>query len=114
MAKTSSKNILHILIILIFNSFLAHTDAQILPENKIVNDTIRKADTIIIPQEQLESVVETKANNIRNDIPKKMTYLNKKAQVKDQDMQVEADYLSIDWNKSMIFASGELDSLGRI
>lgn len=114
MAKTSSKNILHILIILIFNSFLAHTDAQILPENKIVNDTIRKADTIIIPQEQLEAVVETKANNIRNDIPKKMTYLNKKAQVKYQDMQIEADYISIDWNKSMIFARGELDSLGRI
>ena len=88
MAKTSSKNILHILIILIFNSFLAHTDAQILPENKIVNDTIPKVDTIIVAQEQLESVVETKADNIRNDIPKKMTYLNKKAQVKYQDMQI--------------------------
>uniref|UniRef100_UPI002F942EEF putative LPS assembly protein LptD n=1 Tax=Kaistella sp. TaxID=2782235 RepID=UPI002F942EEF len=114
MAKTSSKNILHILIILIFNSFLAHTDAQILPENKIVNDTIPKVDTIIVAQEQLEAVVETKADNIRNDIPKKMTYLNKKAQVKYQDMQIDADYISIDWNKSMIFARGELDSLGRI
>ena len=44
MAKTVSKNILQILIILIFNSILAHTDAQILPENKIVNDTIRIAN----------------------------------------------------------------------
>ncbi|WP_332018715.1 putative LPS assembly protein LptD, partial [Kaistella sp.] len=114
MAKTSSKNILHILIILIFNSFLAHAPAQILPENKIVNDTIPKVDTIIVAQEQLDAVVETKADNIRNDIPKKMTYLNKKAQVKYQDMQIDADYISIDWNKSMIFARGELDSLGRI
>ncbi len=104
MAKTSSKNILHILIILIFNSFLAHFPAQILPENKIVNDTIPKVDTIIVAQEQLEAVVETKADNIRNDIPKKMTYLNKKAQVKYQDMEIDADYISIDWNKSMIFA----------
>ena len=114
MVKTGFKNILQILIILIFNSFLAHTHAQILPENKIVNDTIPKVDTIIVAQEQLESVVETKADNIRNDIPKKMTYLNKKAQVKYQDMQIDADYISIDWNKSMIFARGELDSLGRI
>ena len=114
MVKTGFKNILQILIILIFNSFLAHSNAQILPENKIVNDTIRKADTILVPREQLEAVVETKADNIRNDIPKKMTYLNKKAQVKYQDMQIDADYISIDWNKSMIFARGELDSLGRI
>ena len=114
MVKTGFKNILQILIILIFNSFLAHTDAQILPENKIVNDTIPKVDTIIVAQEQLEAVVETKADNIRNDIPKKMTYLNKKAQVKYQDMEIDADYISIDWNKSMIFARGELDSLGRI
>ena len=114
MVKTGSKNILHILIILIFNSILAQTDAQILPENKIVNTTVRKSDTILVQKEQLEAVVETKADNIRNDIPKKMTYLNKKAQVKYQDMQIDADYISIDWNKSMIFARGELDSLGRI
>ncbi|MCQ4036252.1 putative LPS assembly protein LptD [Kaistella montana] len=114
MAKTSSKNILHILIILIFNSFLAHYDAQNLSENKIVNDTIRKSDTVILKKEQLEAVVETKADNIRNDIPKKMTYLNNKAQVKYQDMQIDADYISIDWDKSLIFARGELDSLGKI
>ena len=114
MVKTGSKNILLILIILIFNSFLAHYNAQILPENKIVNDTIRKSDTITVQKEQLEAVVETKADNIRNDIPKKMTYLNKKAQVKYQDMQIDADYISIDWNQSLIFARGELDSLGKI
>lgn len=114
MAKTSFKNILHILIILIFNSFLAHYNAQNLSENKIVNDTIRKSDTVVLKKEQLESVVETKADNIRNDIQKRMTYLNKKAQVKYQDMQIDADYISIDWDKSLIFARGELDSLGKI
>lgn len=114
MVKTGFKNILLILIILIFNNFLALLNAQNLPKNVIIKDTIPKSDTVIAKKEQLEAVVETKADNIRNDIPKKMTYLNKKAQVKYQDMLIEADYISIDWDKSLIFARGELDSLGRI
>ena len=113
MVNTGFKNILQILIILIFNNFLAHLNAQNLPQNKIVNDTIPKSDTILLKKEQLEAVVKTKADNIRNDIPKKMTYLNKNAQVTYQDMIIDADYISIDWDKSLIFARGELDSLGR-
>ncbi len=114
MVKNGFKNRLLILIILIFNNFLAFANAQNLPENKGVNDTITLADTLRTTPERLEDVVESKADNIRNDIPKKMTYLNRKAQVKYQDMQIDADYISIDWDKSMIFARGELDSLGRI
>ena len=113
MVNTGFKNILQILIILIFNNFLAVLNAQNLPKNKIVNDTIPKSDTILLKKEQLEAVVKTKADNIRNDIPKKMTYLNKNAQVTYQDMIIDADYISIDWDKSLIFARGELDSLGR-
>lgn len=114
MVKTDFKNISLILIILIFNNFLALLNAQKLPENKIISDTIRKSDTIKVQKEQLNAVVETKADNIRNDIPKKMTYLNKKAEVKYQTMLIEADYISIDWDRSLIFARGELDSLGKI
>lgn len=114
MVKTGFKNISLILIILIFNNFLAQLNAQKLPENKIVTAPVRKSDTIKVKKEQLEAVVETKADNIRNDIPKKMTYLNKKAEVKYQDMKIEADYISIDWDKSLIFARGELDSLGKV
>ncbi|AYO58418.1 hypothetical protein CO230_09995 [Chryseobacterium sp. 6424] len=114
MVKNGFKNRLLILIILIFNNFLAFTYAQNLPENKGVNDTITRTDTLRTIPERLEDVVESKAENIRNDIPKKMTYLNRKAQVKYQDMQIDADYISIDWDRSMIFARGELDSLGRI
>ena len=114
MVKTGFKNILQILIILIFNNFLALLGAQNLSENKIVNDTIPKADTVVLKKEQLEAVVKTKADRIRNDIPKKMTYLNKDAQVQYQDMTIDADYISIDWDKSLVFARGELDSLGKI
>ena len=82
-------------------------------ENKAVKDTVIRPDTLRTP-EQLQAVVYSKADRIRNDIPKKMTYLNTNAQVKYQDMQIDADYISIDWNKSLVFARGELDSLGRI
>lgn len=85
-----------------------------MPENKGINPSVQKTDTVVVQKEQLEAIVQTKADNIRNDIPKKMTFLNKKAQVKYQDMEIEADYISIDWNKSLIFARGELDSLGHI
>ncbi|TXF76239.1 putative LPS assembly protein LptD [Chryseobacterium sp.] len=114
MSKTGFKNILQFLIILIFNSFLAQFSAQNLSENKIVSDTVRKSDTVVVQKEQLEDVVQSKAENIRNDIPKKMTYLNQKAQVIYQDMQIDADYINIDWEKGFIFARGKQDSLGKI
>ncbi len=113
MVKIGFKNIPLILIILIFNNFLAHAEAQNLSENKAVKDTVIRPDTLRT-SEQLQAVVYSKADRIRNDIPKKMTYLNTNAQVKYQDMQIDADYISIDWNKSLVFARGELDSLGRI
>jgi LPS-assembly protein len=114
LVTTGFKNILQILIILIFNNFLAQQGVQNLQENKIVNKSVSKKDTVVLKKEQLKSVVNTKADNIRNDIPKKMTYLNKKAQVTYQDMIIDADYISIDWDKSLIFARGEQDSLGRM
>ena len=114
LVKTGFKNISLILIILIFNNFLAKLNAQNLSENKIVNDPVRKSDTIVVKKEQLTDLVQTKADNTRSDVQKRMTYLNKKAQVKFQDMIIDADYISIDWDKSLIFARGELDSLGKI
>lgn len=113
MDKTVFKNILQILIILIFNNFLAQKTPGKLPENA-VNDTIPKRDTVVIKKEPLEDILQTKADNIRRDFPKKMIYLNKNAQVKYQDMQIDADYISIDEQKNMMFARGKQDSLGKI
>ncbi len=62
----------------------------------------------------MESVVKTTADGIRNDIPKRMTYLNKSARIVYQDMQIEADYISIDWDSGMIFARGKLDDKGKV
>lgn len=113
MAKTVFKNILQILIILIFNNFLAQENPGKLSENA-ANDTIPKRDTIAVKKEALEDVLRTKADDQRRDVPKKMTFLNKNAQVKYQDMQIDADYISIDDNKNLIYARGKQDSLGKI
>lgn len=113
MDSNGFKNTLHILIILIFNNFLAQSAKDSLKKNplpqkdKVVKDTI-------IKKEQIDDIVHYKADNIRNDIPKKMSYLKKKAQVKYQDMQIDADYMRIDWDKGEIFAIGETDKKGKI
>lgn len=59
-------------------------------------------------------MVDYKADDIRRDVQKKMIYLNKNAQVKYQDMQIDADYISIDEERNLIFARGKLDSLGKV
>lgn len=100
MDKTVFKNILQFLIILIFNSFLAQNSPKKLIKATIINDTISKKDTIVAPKESLQAVVDYKADDIRRDVPKRMIYLNKNAQVKYQDMQIDADYISIDEERS--------------
>ena len=86
-----------------------------MPKNQGVNDNVNRTDTIVVkPRQQLEDVVNTKADNIRNDIPKRMTYLNKNAEVKYQDMLINADYISIDWTSGNVFARGKLNEQGRI
>ena len=112
--KTVFKNILQILIILIFNSFLAQQTPKKLTETTVVKDTISKKDTIVVQKEALDDVLDTKADDQRRDVPKKMIYLNRNAQVKYQDMQIDADYISIDETRNMIFARGKLDSIGKI
>ena len=114
MGKTVFKNILQILIILIFNNILAQQKPVKLSEKAVISDTIRKKDTIVVKKESLDDVLYTKADDQRRDVPKKMTYLNKKAQVKYQDMQIDADYISIDEQRNLIYARGKLDSLGKI
>ena len=110
MINTKFKITLHILIILIFNNFLAQNNPE-----KVVKNVENKTDSVVIrKEEQLNAPLYMKSDNNRNDIEKKTTFLNKNAQVKYQDMQIDADYISIDWNSGVIYARGKLDSLGKI
>ena len=112
--KIGFKNRLHILIILIFNTFLANLTAQNLSKNEIVNATISKKDTAVVRNEQLDDVVNFESDYQRTDPPKKMTYLNKNAMVTYQDMKINADYISIDWSTGNVFARGKLDENGKV
>jgi len=105
-----------IIFTLIFN--ISFVFAQIDGKNN-KNDSIKIAqsgskDTIKIKAERLEDVVDYKANDITNDIPKKMSYLIKNAKVNYQDMKINADFISIDWNSGDVYARSEIDSLGKI
>ena len=119
MGSNGFKNTLHILIFLIFNSFLAQNTKQTVKGKKVVSDTIAvKTDSIksdsLLKTEKIADVVKTKADNNKSDVPKKMTILNKNATVVYQDTQIDADYISIDWDKNQIFARGKLNDKGKI
>ncbi|MFW2136892.1 putative LPS assembly protein LptD [Chryseobacterium sp. TY4] len=113
MGKSIFKNIPLFLIFLIFNSFLAQQKPVKTIEIGTKQDTIRKNDTIPA-KEQLEGVVKTKADVERNSFSTKQTFLEKNAQVIYQDMQIDADYIRIDWSNSKIYARGGLDEKGRV
>jgi hypothetical protein len=112
--KNGLKNTLQILIILIFNNFLAQNKLENAPKNSDKVTAVSKTDTVKIEKEQIDDIVRSKADNIRNEVPKKMSYLNQNAEVSYQDMKINADYIQIDWDKGLIFARGKVDSIGKI
>jgi lipopolysaccharide assembly outer membrane protein LptD (OstA) len=83
-----------------------------LPKVKEGSSMQSKSDTVKLKKERLNAVVFSKAENTRNDVRKKMTYLNTNAQVKYEDLRIDADYIQIDWDANTVYARGELDSLG--
>lgn len=116
LARSIFKSILLILNILIFNNILSQTiDKKSDVKNSVSSDTIRTKKDSIIPKEQLDDVVKTKAEyKSSSSISNKQTYLSKKAQIIYQDMQIDADYIRIDWETGKIYARGEQDDKGKI
>lgn len=122
LARSIFKNILLILNILIFNNILSQTVPQNIDKKNDIRDSVSlRKDTVtakkdtIIPKEELEDVVKTKAEyRSSSSISNKQTSLNKKAQIIYQDMQIDADYIRIDWETGKIYARGEQDDKGKI
>ncbi len=113
MITNGFKNTFLILNILIFNLIFSQKKENITLKNK---DTLRimKKDTIVHKSGSLVSIVFSKADSTRSDLPNKMSFLKKNAIVKYDDIEINADYISIDWGNSLVFARGELDSLGKV
>ncbi|SHK04832.1 putative LPS assembly protein LptD [Epilithonimonas mollis] len=122
LARSIFKSILLILNILIFNNILSQIVPQNIDEKSGIRDSVSiRRDTVgvkkdtIIPKEELEDVVKTKAEyKSSSSISNKQTFLNKKAQIIYQDMQIGADYIRIDWETGKIYARGEQDDKGKI
>ncbi|SDE46582.1 putative LPS assembly protein LptD [Riemerella columbipharyngis] len=114
MAKNGFKNTLQILIILIFNSFFAQQKLATKKTANVGTDEVSTKDSLKSQKEELEGTVKCKALNMSNDIPKKMTFLQKNAEIQYMDMTIEADYISINWETGDIYARGEIDKNGKI
>lgn len=114
MIKNGFKNTIPILIILIFNSFFAQTKPEKMIKSSDNTTVVAIKDTVKTEREQLEDIVRYKADNNRNDVQKKMSYLVKNAEITYQDMKINADYIQIDWDKGLIYARGKIDSTGRV
>ena len=122
LARSIFKNILLILNILIFNNILSQNVPQNIDKKSDMRDSVSlRKDTVtakkdtIIPKEELEDVVKTKAEyRSSSSISNKQTSLNKNAQIIYQDMQIDADYIRIDWETGKIYARGEQDDKGKI
>ena len=122
LARSIFKNILLILNILIFNNILSQNVPQNIDKKSDIRDSVSlRKDTVtakkdtIIRKEELEDVVKTKAEyRSSSSISNKQTSLNKNAQIIYQDMQIDADYIRIDWETGKIYARGEQDDKGKI
>ena len=113
LAQNSFKNILHILIILIFNSFFAQKTPENLNKKEVIKDTISKKDTIISPKERLTAVLYSSARNTKSDRKAKVTHLYEKAVVKYGNIEIKADYIRINEKDRTVFARGKQDSIGK-
>ena len=83
-------------------------------KNQDTTSVVRKTDTVVVKKEQLTAIVYQKADSTRTDVAKRMTYLIRNAQVKYGDMQIDADYMQIDWRANTIYARGKEDKDGKI
>lgn len=85
-----------------------------MPKSQDTSSVVRKSDTVIVKKEQLSFVTFSKADTTRTDVTKRLTFLIGNAQVKYSDMQIDADYMQIDWRTNKIYARGKLDKNGKV
>ncbi len=80
------------------------------PKNNATKDTTSQTTTKGIKSE----VDYQSADTIESFLNKKLIYLKGKAEVKFEDITLNAEYIEIDFNKNELFAYGREDSLGNI
>lgn len=122
MALNGFHTILRIIFLLFFNIVIAQTETDSI--RIIQNDTVTViqplrviSDTIVndtIKRERLQGTVDYDSYDQYHDYKNQHTYLVTDAQVNYLDMQINADYIDINWDTGDVYAVGKEDSLGRI
>jgi len=90
------------------------TNAQITEKSdssKIIQDSIEIQP---VKEERLEDVLIYNSDDQVHAWKKKMSYLLRNAVVKYTDMEINADYVEINWETGDVFADGKRDSVGKM
>jgi len=75
--------------------------------------SIKPTDSIVEPEEMIEDLIEHTADSlIKQDVKNNKVILYDNAHVKYKDIDLQAGYIEIDNNKSLIIAKGIKDSVG--
>lgn len=114
--------IIRITFLLFFNIVLSQVDNESVSVSK--NDTVELVQPLqnveitatndSIPKERLEGILDYDSYDQYHDLKNEHTYLVTDAIVKYLDMEIQADYIDINWRTGDIYAVGKEDSLGNI
>ncbi|MDG4951036.1 putative LPS assembly protein LptD [Weeksellaceae bacterium KMM 9724] len=113
---------IRIFFLLFFNIVLAQVETIDTSVSK--NDTVTIIQPIVktdvdaandtVKKERLQGILDYDSYDQYHDYKNQHTYLVTDAIVKYLDMEIQADYIDINWNTGDIYAVGKEDSLGNI
>ncbi|HWZ22722.1 MAG TPA: hypothetical protein VNW06_08715 [Cytophagaceae bacterium] len=97
-------------------SIAKHDDSLSVETDSLLKPDTKGMDSLKIKNEKgdIETTIYYHSeDSIMMDVPNKKAYLYGKAQIKYQDMQLDAEQIEIQWDKNIITARGALDTSGR-
>lgn len=111
MHKKTFKYLITLIFLLFINILLNAQIVERKDSNNIVRDTVKITN---VKNERLEDILIYNSDDQVHQWKKKMSYLLRRAVVKYTDMEINADYIEINWATGDVFADGKRDSLGII
>ncbi len=115
MYKKFFKYLFTLIFLLLINS---SAFSQVEPNLNERNDSVIVVDSIKIDtvqnKERLEDVLVYNSDDQIHEWKKKMSYLLRNAVVQYTDMEIQADYVEINWDTGDVYADGKRDSTGMI
>jgi len=90
-------------------------DTLLLAQDALMNDSILSDTALVTKKSSIDDIVEYPAeDSIRFDLKAKKVYLYKDANLTYGKLNLQGEYMEIDFAKSEIFSRGETDSIGDV